>query len=201
MKRLLNYAIFYNFYQNLIGCNRFLKNYTKDYLKLKDGDKVLDLGCGTANMVKYFPSGVKIDYTGIDFQKNYIDYCSKKYKNYTFICKNLLDEINLDKKFNIIYSEAVLAAISDEQIYKMFVTIQKHSDKNTRIILSDMNYKEDASFLMRFLQSNERNKNVRRKDDYIKLLTDYFNIDKVYELDNVYRIPYSKVVFECSLKN
>ena len=199
MKRILKYPFFYNFYQNIIGCKSFLKKYSQQYLKIEDNQSVLDLGCGTGNVCCFLPQN--IDYVGIDISPKYIDYASKKYPNFNFHCQSLDEKINLNKTFDVIYGEAILAGLTDDQCKQMFETIVKHSKKTTRIILSDMNYSDDASFIKKLLFSSERNSNVRDREKYLSLFAPYFEVNKISVINEVYRIPYSKLVFECSLKN
>ena len=199
MKRILAYPRIYNLYQKLIGSNAYLERFSKKFINAKECEKILDMGCGTANILPFLGTGIK--YWGIDFSQKYIDYASKKYLNQTFICGNICEKNNLNDNFDIIISKGVMAGLNDEQLLKMFDVIVALSNKKTKIILSDMNYRNDASFFEKFIQSNERNKELRSKDDYIKLISQKFNIDKMTELHNVYRIPYSRIVFECSIKD
>lgn len=201
MKQLLKYHFFYNLYQNLIGCRGFLKRYVDTYIMQKitrDGMNILDLGCGTANIVEFLPKN--INYTGIDASGNYIYYDSKKYPKYTFLCRNLKEDVNLDKKYDIIISEALLASLTDENAEVFFNTIKKHATRDCKIVISDMNYSKTTHNLESILFKSERGTNLREREDYIKLLSKHFNIDNISVISKIYRIPYSKLVFECSIK-
>jgi 2-polyprenyl-3-methyl-5-hydroxy-6-metoxy-1,4-benzoquinol methylase len=201
MKQLLKYHFFYNLYQNLIGCRGFLKRYVNIYIMPKitrDGMNVLDLGCGTANIVEFLPEN--INYTGIDSSSNYIFYDSKKYPAHTFICKNLKEDVSLDKKYDLIISEALISSLTDANTEVFFNTIKKHAAPDCKIVISDMNYSKTAHTFENFLFKSERGTNFRDREDYIKLLSKHFNIDNVSVISKIYRIPYSKLVFECSIK-
>ena len=199
MKRILAYPRIYNLYQSLIGANAYLRCFSEAFIKTEKGSRILDMGCGTANIVSFFSS--EIEYIGIDFSQKYIDYASKKYAKQTFLCCNICEKNQLNGTFDIVISKGVMAGLTDEQLLKMFDVIVSLSDKKTRIILSDMNYHKNASFLEKFFECHERNKELRSKDDYVKLIGKKFNIDKITELNNVYRIPYSRIVFECTIKD
>lgn len=199
MKRILAYPQVYNLYQNMIGSGKYLNRFVNEFVQIKKGISILDLGCGTANVLQFFDDG--IEYTGIDLSQKYIDYSKKKYPKQTFICSNICSQIFLNTEFDIIISEGVMVALTDQELYKVFKNIVINSNKNTRIILSDSDYKQAVSPLERFFINNQRYKNFRTKGDYIKLIEQFFDIKKVIELEKVYRIPYSKIVFECSIKN
>ena len=199
MKRILEYPRIYNFYQRLIGSRPYLKRFKSRFLKIEDGMKILDMGCGTSNILEFINEDVK--YYGVDCSQKYIDYSSKNFTKHRFVCQSICKKLDIDEKFDVVISKGVLAALSDVQLCKMFEVIVSLSNQNTKIILSDMNYKTDACWLQKFLQRNERNKNLRSKEDYIKIISKYFDIDNITELDNIYRIPYSRIVFECHIKN
>ena len=95
----------------------------------------------------------------------------------------------------------VMAALSDENLKKMFSVICSKSNKNTKIILADMNYRTDVKGLEKFLYKNERNSFLRNEQDYRNIISQFFNIDNVHYWDKVYHIPYSKIIFECSIKD
>lgn len=164
----------------------------------RDGMNVLDLGCGTANIVEFLPEN--INYTGIDSSSNYIFYDSKKYPGHTFICKNLKEDVSLDKKYDLIISEALVSSLTDANTEVFFNTIKKHAAPDCKIVISDMNYSKTAHTFENFLFKSERGTNFRDREDYLKLLSKHFNIDNVSVISKIYRIPYSKLVFECSIK-
>ena len=200
MRKLLNHYFFFNLYQLIIGSTNWHKRYAKNFIipHIKDipAPTILDFGCGTGNIIKQLPQN--IEYTGIDYSKNYIDYDCKKFPKHTFICQSATEDINLNKTFNLIISEALISNFDDENVYLILKNILKHSNKDTKIVISEMNYKIGNSKIENYLLSHERGSHTRGKDEYIKLLSKYFKINNVAEIDNPYRIPYKKAVFECS---
>ncbi len=78
------------------------------FKEVKDGDSVLDVGCGNGRLVKAF-EGKNIEYLGIDPSQGLIAEAKKKYSNYNFV---LGDIINLGKikehNFDYVASIAVL---------------------------------------------------------------------------------------------
>lgn len=202
MKKILNLPFFYNLYQQSIGCNRYLKKLTYEYIRPNTNSQILEIGCGTGNIIKYIQNSypnLNIDYTGIDISQKYIKYNIKKYPKHKFICINNDSIINLNKKFDIILLEAVISGIDNKNINSIFSIIKNHSSQNTRIIISDTNYKTDAGFIKKFLYNNERNHFMRTKEQIIDLVSPHFKINNISEIKNPYIIPYEKLVFELSL--
>ena len=55
---------------------------------------VLDIGCGTGNLLRYLKSKCDYDetnYTGIDFSETMIDFCSTQYPNADFLHGDILE--------------------------------------------------------------------------------------------------------------
>ncbi len=199
MKRILNFAQIYDFYQRLIGAEKYLSFLVNNIILNENNIKILDLGCGSSIICDFLPNSV--NYVGVDISEKYIKYSSKKYPNRNFVCSSICEKMPLDGNFDVVFSEGVMASLSDEMLLKVFEQINLIADKNTRIIMSDTNYREGDGFFLRFLHSQERNQNKRNKNDYISLMEPYFNVNKIHELNNVYHIPYSKLVFELSVKD
>ena len=193
--------MFYNIYQSTIGYNGWLKRYYKTFIfpeiQKKSDISLLDLGCGTGNIITKLPT--YIHYTGIDYQRNYIDYCIKKYPQCTFICQNAIYDINLNRKFDIIISEALISNFDDKNIEKVFKNIIKLSNENTVIIISDLNFNKNNSKIENFLLKHERGNILRGREEYVKILSKYFKIKTIEEMDNIYRIPYKKIVFKLKI--
>lgn len=195
MKRILNIPQFYNFYINLIGGKCFFKNYVAEYIKPEENQTVLELGCGAGNIINYFPKNIK--YTGLDLSKKCINYCKSKFPDFNFKIQDIAVNFNLNETYDAIFSEGVMACLSDEQICKVLENICKHSKKGTKIILSDMNYNSQNSFFQRLLLEHERGKFLRSTKDYVAIFSKFeeeLEIKKITETKKAFKIPNSKVI-------
>ena len=70
---------------------------------IKDGGKILDLGCGNARVTKLFKdSSQKVDYTGVDFSQSLIKQAQDRYPEGHYITKDMT-EVDFDKaSFDIV---------------------------------------------------------------------------------------------------
>jgi 2-polyprenyl-3-methyl-5-hydroxy-6-metoxy-1,4-benzoquinol methylase len=72
---------------------------------IKDGDKILDVGCGNGRLLEAFKNK-KINYTGVDASESLIEHAQKLYPNNKFLAGDVLDlgkipEMNFDYVFSI----------------------------------------------------------------------------------------------------
>ena len=113
--------------------------YIKDYAK--DGDSVLDYGCGNGRLLELFEDR-NIKYTGADTSGKLIEFARKKYKNREFVKLNPSQEIIpfSDEYFNSIYSIAVFHHIPDREFrLKMAKELFRVLKKDGRIIVTAWN--------------------------------------------------------------
>ena len=82
--KLLSNVHVYSFVQRIFSATQFRKDIIKKII-IKKKTKILDIGCGPAEILNYLP---KVEYYGYDINPIYISYAKKKYKSKgTFFCK------------------------------------------------------------------------------------------------------------------
>lgn len=131
---------------------------------IKDGDKILDVGCGSGKLLKAL-AGKKINYLGIDISQGLIKNAKEDFPDNNFIMGDILDlgsipEINFDYVFCI----AVLQHIpgKDLQIQAMRQLKNKIS-KNGKIIITVWNIWKQEKFkklpwkflMLKFIKKNK----------------------------------------------
>jgi trans-aconitate methyltransferase len=129
-------------------------------LNLNGNEHILDIGCGdgkvTAEIAKVVPEGQVI---GIDSSEEMISLAKKKYptSGYPNLHFELLDaqKLNYHKKFDVVFSNAVLHWIPDHQslIHKIFNSLKS----NGRSLLQ-MGGKGNASEIIEVLSKLIKNK-------------------------------------------
>src|SRR4030042_4751206 len=86
----------------------------------KDGDKILDLGCGNGRFVELF-QGKKVEYVGIDASEKLIEIARGKYPNINFRAFDGLKIPFSDNYFDAIYCVAVLHHIPGNELRQEFL--------------------------------------------------------------------------------
>ena len=87
----------------------FISNYGNDLVELlvpKEGEKILDLGCGTGDLANRL-SGFGVDVIGVDQSENMIAQANSKYPEIKFKVGNAKN-LEFDDEFDAVFSNATL---------------------------------------------------------------------------------------------
>ena len=95
----------------------FVSNYGNDLIELlnpKEGEKILDLGCGTGDLTNIL-HGLSTNVIGVDYSENMIQQAQNKYPEIQF---KVMDATRLpyENEFNAVFSNATLHWIKTPEI-------------------------------------------------------------------------------------
>lgn len=115
-----------------------LLNLTKD---VKDGDSVLDVGCGNGRLIKAF-EGKKVKYVGVDASEKLIELARNEVAGYEFLVANILELGKIPQvNFDYVFSIAVLHHLPGEKLRVDALRQLKNKIKNDgKIILTVWNF-------------------------------------------------------------
>ena len=63
LQRWLDFPRLYDLFQDAIGGNALRRKFIRNHVRAKAGDKVIDIGCGPAQILPWLP---EVDYLGLD---------------------------------------------------------------------------------------------------------------------------------------
>ena len=192
----INNPLIYKIIQGVMSWTSFRniiikKNITKNNLK------ILDIGCGPAQILEHIP---KCDYYGYDIDRRSIQYAKKKYyqKNYHFYCKKFnKTELKKLPKFDFIIFFGILHHLSNKEVYEILKLCKKIMKKNSKLLTEDPIFLENQNLIAKFLIKKDRGLNVRKKPEYLALLKNHFKKIK-NKVTHQYFIPYTWITTICS---
>ena len=97
-------------------------------LKIKKGDKILDIGCGFGTAAAYIAKQTGCEVTGITLSKNQLNYCTQKAKELNLenqVKFKLMDYRELNEKFDRIVSVGMFEHVGRKFYKKFFKQIEK----------------------------------------------------------------------------
>lgn len=200
---LLAKSEIYQIFNDLVVSKKSRKNLIEGF-GIKTGDKILDIGCGTASILEYLPEDV--EYTGFDFNENYISFAKKRFKNRgKFFCGKVdnksTESTPLEKEsYNFVFAIGVLHHLTNEQAINLFNLAENYLIKGGKFITLDGCFTENQSPLVKLILNMDRGKFVRNEEEYLKLAKYHFQNVKTEILHNLINIPYTHVLME-GIKN
>ena len=192
----INSPLVYRIIQYIMSGTSFRNSIIKKNIR-KSNLKILDIGCGPAQILEQIP---RCDYYGYDIDQRSIQYAKKKYrqKNYHFYCKKFnKTEIKKLPKFDFVIFFGILHHLSNKEADKMLTLCKRTMKKNSKLLTEDPILVEKQNIIAKFLIEKDRGINVRQKKEYINLLKKHFKKIK-NKVTHQFFIPYTWFTTICS---
>ena len=186
---LINSPLFYIFFQKIMSGTSFRKKIIIKNIK-NSKVKVLDIGCGPAEVLNYIPNSV---YYGYDIDPRSINYAKKKYKdkNHHFFCKKFgKSEIKKLPKIDYVILFGIVHHLNDEEVKNLFELCKKVMKKNAVLLTEDPILIKNQNPIARFFIKNDRGMNIREKSNYLKLFNAYFKNIRT-KITHQFFVPYT----------
>lgn len=190
----------YSIFGRLISSKTKVQAFVDNYIKPFDNCKILDIGCGPAKILEYYPKN--IEYVGIDINEDYINNARNTYSSEkrTFLC-GTVDDLNQYElpQFDIITCLGVLHHLEDHQVKQLMEFFSKWLKPTGRIVTLDNCYVNGQNPIAKFLIAHDRGKNVRTPEEYNSLFSPNFDIKGIN--CNLLSIPYDHYIIVAKHKN
>jgi len=196
IRSILAFPTIYSSFSNMVGGHAWTL-YVENYIRPRDGDRILDIGCGPGDILEFLPS---VEYLGFDVSQRYIKKATKRFGNRgLFLCKKLSREIGKElSDFDIILATGILHHLDNDEALKLFELAKSTLKPGGRLITWDGCYAKGQSLAERFILSADRGRYVRTKDEYLALASQIFKNIKAYVRHDLLRIPYTIIIMECA---
>lgn len=201
LRSVLSYSSIYDLFQWLMGAKRGRTIFSSEYIKARDGDFVLDIGCGTAEIRLYLPS---VEYFGFDPNAHYVEAAKKRlreaHKTGTLMHATLdMAALTELPRFDIVLVSGVLHHLNDDEMIQLAKLARGALKEDGRLITIDPCLSEEQSPIARFLVSHDRGQHVRDAKRYEALMTSVFSTVVCVLRYDFARFPYTHLIMECKL--
>lgn len=196
IRSILAFSATYRLFSSIVG-GHARSLYVEKYVRPRDGDKILDIGCGPGDILEYLPH---VEYLGFDMNQRYVEKATKRFgKRGTFVCKKLGRELISEElsAFDIILATGILHHLDNDEAIQLFELALSTLKPGGRLITLDGCYVKGQSWLATLILSKDRGKYVRTKDEYVSLASKQFKDIQVSIHDDLIRIPYTHIIMEC----
>jgi SAM-dependent methyltransferase len=195
-RRLLSVPALYQAFQRTVARKNSRARLAREFLKIESGQRVLDVGCGPADIRAYLPDN--IDYHGFDMNPRYIASARARFGDRdTFAVRPVSPDAMQDlAKFDIVFSIGVLHHLTDAEVDTVFASAAKVLRPNGRVVTCDGSYVPGQNPIARILLWLDRGRYVRTPNAYLALARRHFARVETTILHDLLSIPYTHCVIE-----
>jgi ubiquinone/menaquinone biosynthesis C-methylase UbiE len=176
-----------------LGADRAITRYVSEILQPEPGMKMLDVGCGPANVLAYLPS---LDYTGIDLNEKHIAFARERFgARGRFLIGNAAEDLKQEEDtFDLINVSALLHHLSDGQATSLFESLKRLLKSNGKITTIDNVWLPGQRTTAKFIIRMDSGQNVRSPEGYVGLLSGLGMDVETRIFHDLLRIPYDHFV-------
>ena len=178
-----------------MGADRLRHDLVMNYIRPFSGMKVLDIGCGPADILAYLPD---VDYWGFDISEAYISRAQKAFAGRgKFHCKYLTKSDLPDlPKFDVVLAFGLLHHLDDSVAENVLELASLALVSSGHLVTIDPCLGESRNMIARLLIRHDRGQNVRDRVGYETLAKNIFPSLKVQVRHQAW-IPYTHCIMEC----
>jgi len=197
MSGLLSHPLAYLWLQRIIGGMRARRMCIEQHVKPRQGDRVLDIGCGPGYLLDYLP---EVEYVGFDTEPGYISYANRRYagRGDFFTEQFAEDKLSAFEPFDFVTMMGILHHLNDEQAADLLRLAGKALRPGGKVISLDGCYRDGQSPIARHMLARDRGEFVRSEDGYLGLTVEVFDQVNVHVREDMFYIPYTIIILECA---
>lgn len=197
VRKILSIPIVYSMLQNLMGAHSGRIRFVREFLRLEQSTKLLDLGCGPADILDYLPESVV--YYGFDISDAYISRAQEKYGDRgVFRCQLLThSDLSTLPRFDVVLAIGVLHHLDDDVARELVGLAHAALCPGGRLITVDPCWVAGQNPVARFLISKDRGQNVRDAEGYESLVEPIFSSRSITVRHRSW-VPYTHCFMECT---
>jgi len=191
--RLITIPSIYKGLMFALGADRAITRYVHEVLQPTAGMKMLDVGCGPANVLAYLP---QLDYTGIDLNEKHIAFARQRFGNRgRFLVGNVAEDLRQDEhKFDLINASGILHHLSDDEAMSLFESLKRLLKATGRIVTFDNVWLPAQRSVAKLFNRMDSGLNIRTQEAYVGLLKNTGLDVETRIFHDLLRIPYDHIV-------
>jgi SAM-dependent methyltransferase len=192
-RHVLGMSFFFRLLQRVAGREKAAPRIV-EILAVKSGDRVLDIGCGTADILRYLPRD--IDYHGFDVSESYVSAARIRFGARGSFSVQAVTPEAADRlgRFDIVIALGVLHHLTDAEAKALFTVANKILRPGGRVVTCDGALVAGQNPLARLLLRLDRGRYVRTPEEYTSIARRSFPDATARVVHDLLFIPYTHCI-------
>jgi trans-aconitate methyltransferase len=196
IRALLSAPLIYRLFARVAGSDSNRRWFVDNVLALQPAQKVVDIGCGTGNMIELLPA---VEYVGLDINDAYLRAARQRYGHATFIAGNVKDWRNDVRTLgaDLVVANGVLHHVDDAETRELLEFARNSLKPGGRFVFYEPCYLRWQSRASRFFMAKDRGQNIRSEQEWKELANSIFPCVVTSVVTGVNRLGYTCIIGEC----
>jgi len=193
----LKVPFLYNLFGAAVGANALRRRLVQNHVQARSGDKVIDIGCGSAQALEFLPD---VNYIGLDVNPDYIAFARRTYGSKGTFVVGDVRSLNADSRFHnadIVMALGVLHHLDDQEAADCVQFAHDALKPNGRFVCHEACWVPNQGALSKYIMGSDRGRNIRTERQYRELAAKVFRNVEAQVDTKPMRIPYVTIVLEC----
>jgi SAM-dependent methyltransferase len=181
--------------QRMLGADAVRRRVVTQYLRPVAGERVLDLGCGPADILPLIGA---VEYTGVDASPRYVADARQRFGGRgSFHCADVRAlPSELGSGFDAVIAIGLLHHLQDEDAAAALAGAAHRLGPGGRLVTVDPARVEGQPLAARWLLGPDRGARIRSPDGYRELVSRRFGSTVAHVHHDLARVPYTHVIVE-----
>ncbi len=199
IRRILSIGWIYELFQISVGARHSRNWLLKNFWKLKGHEKVIDVGCGPGDILKWLPSSV--EYVGFDVSPEYVHSANQRWgKRATFVVGTPGEMVKtFDERLggaDIVICNGVLHHLEDREAVEVFQLAKLCLKPGGRFIAIEPVFLIHQGWFSKWIMNQDRGKNIRTEREWKAILDQALEKHTTNIASHLLRIPYIHILIE-----
>jgi SAM-dependent methyltransferase len=199
LRSVLAFPGVYRLFSMLVGNKAYEEWFIKNVLGLRKGQKLVDVGCGPAQILDRLPG---VEYVGLDISDAYIQAARIKFKarGGTNFLSGSVENWTLNPltyAADIVLANGVLHHVDDDEAKKILEFAYRVLKDNGRFIFYEPCYLVWQSGISTYFMSRDRGQNIRTEQQWKDLASSIFPLVSTNIVTGVNRLAYVSIIGQC----